>query len=145
MSTHSQLPEETDTHLRPAGVLHAIRYLGGIVTGRSAKRDAKLMEYLAVLLNDHLRLEGEVIRLSGIVQRSNKLEREKWTALYPFGTPKTAIDATALKPWDDYAEKYFTCEKCHCIQLYSTTEYKSRIVSVDGKPFCKGCLRKGQP
>jgi hypothetical protein len=140
MSEHGQLPEETDTHFRPAGVLQAIRYLGGVVTGKSAKRDAKLLEQLTVLLNDHLRLEGEVIRLAGIVRRTNKLEREKWETVYPFGVPKSETSiAKSPNPWDQNVPKYQICIRCRGVLEVSSTDFRNEVVSIDGKPYCKPC------
>ncbi len=149
------LPEETDPqlHLRPPGVLSAIRYLGGLVERKGSTRPAntKLLEHLVTLLNDHLHLEGEVIRLAGIVRRSNKLEKEKWSYLYPFGQPKREeAEVAEPKPWDArVGKRYYTCVQCHKIKPYFDRDadsydsnYGNQIVSVDGKPYCKDCLKE---
>jgi len=145
----SKLPEETDHHFRSPDVLRSIRYLGGLVCRtRTAPKGkmAAIMEPLVIMLNDHLRLEGEVIRLAGIVRRHNKLEREKWSSVFPFGErpkPETAKS----EAWNRNLSSrsiYMTCEKCRKVKQIAPEEYRTEIVSVDGKPYCKDCLRTMQ-
>jgi hypothetical protein len=89
---------------------------------------------------------GEVIRLAGIVWRTNKLERDKWTSLYPFGAPKDVNKVKNVpKPWDDEVKQYMTCTGCKGVFRFvasGLSDYDNRIVSIDGKPYCLDCRNK---
>ena len=137
-----QDPEDCDSMLRHPELKHAWDFLHEL---RRKTKDKKLVQNLSTLLEDHLRLEGEVSRLSGIVRNENKMRRErqdKWW-LIPEKQETKTDNQKPPKPWDEYAERYFRCSECKGIKRFVEHEATfNQIVSVDGKPMCYECLRK---